>query len=265
VRIAPLRPRSAAFAAVVAGHGLVLLALATAGPSPAPDSGVRHREAEPVPARLLPLPAAPTSDARPSVFDMANTSRRRPPGLARPADGAGTRAAADPAPAAQVDPVVRLPLADDRSPAARVAPAAAPAGAEAAATLAAADVPSPPALVEAPAPAADTAAASSPAAVAAPAAPAASRRTHADHAGCTPAAHPPLLRERGIEGLVRLRVQVGADGRAREVHLRASSGWRLFDEAALAQARSCRFKPALDDGVPVDSWVEFPVRFALAG
>jgi protein TonB len=71
------------------------------------------------------------------------------------------------------------------------------------------------------------------------------------------------LRERGIEGLVRLRVLVGADGRAREVKLGASSGWRLFDEAALAQARGCRFQPAREDGVAVDSWVEYPVRFAL--
>jgi periplasmic protein TonB len=86
-----------------------------------------------------------------------------------------------------------------------------------------------------------------------------------EHAACAQAPHPPLLRERGIEGRVQLRVHIGADGRAREVQLLASSGYRLFDEAALAQARGCRFRPALRDDTPIDAWVEFPVRFALAG
>jgi TonB family protein len=86
----------------------------------------------------------------------------------------------------------------------------------------------------------------------------------ADHAGCAPATHPALLRERGIEGRVRLLVQVSTEGRAREVQLLASSGYRLFDEAALAQARDCRFRPALHEGVAVESWVDYPVRFALA-
>ncbi|WP_197284743.1 energy transducer TonB [Piscinibacter sakaiensis] len=97
-----------------------------------------------------------------------------------------------------------------------------------------------------------------------PAPPEPPRRLAADHGACTHAPYPAALRERGIEGRVQLRVQVGADGRAREVQLQGSSGWRLFDEAALAQARGCRFRPALDGGTAVTSWVEFPIRFALA-
>lgn len=91
------------------------------------------------------------------------------------------------------------------------------------------------------------------------------RREPPGHAGCAQAPHPPLLRERGIEGQVQLRVQVGADGHARQVLLLQSSGWRLFDEAALAQARGCRFRPAREGDSPVDAWVEFPVRFTLRG
>lgn len=93
----------------------------------------------------------------------------------------------------------------------------------------------------------------------------AARREPPDHAACAQAPHPPLLRERGIEGQVQLRVQVGADGHARQVQLLQSSGWRLFDEAALAQARGCRFRPAREGDSPVDAWVEFPVRFTLRG
>ncbi len=64
---------------------------------------------------------------------------------------------------------------------------------------------------------------------------------------------------------MQLRVKVGADGRAAEVQLLRGSGWRLFDEAALAQARGCSFRPAVEGERPVAEWVEFPVRFALGG
>lgn len=85
----------------------------------------------------------------------------------------------------------------------------------------------------------------------------------ARRATCEPAPHPLALRERGIEGVVRLRVWVDELGRAGQVLLAASSGWRLFDDAAVAQARRCPFQPALRGAQPVGSWVEFPVRFAL--
>lgn len=91
------------------------------------------------------------------------------------------------------------------------------------------------------------------------------RNASADHSHCPPAPHPAALRERGIEGAVLLRVRVDAQGRAADVQVVAASGWRLFDEAALQRVRGCRFVPALRAGEAVDSWVEFPVRFVLAG
>lgn len=87
----------------------------------------------------------------------------------------------------------------------------------------------------------------------------------ADRRECPPAPHPAALRERGIEGEVRLLVRVGADGRAAEVRLHQPSGWRLFDHAAMAQAQACRFQPARRGLQAVESWVEFPVRFSLRG
>ena len=87
----------------------------------------------------------------------------------------------------------------------------------------------------------------------------------ADRRQCPPAPHPAALRERGIEGAVVLRVKVDIQGRPADVQLLAGSGWRLFDEAALQQVRACRFIPATQGGQAIDSWVEFPVRFALAG
>ena len=87
----------------------------------------------------------------------------------------------------------------------------------------------------------------------------------ADRRLCPPAPHPAALRERGIQGAVVLRVLVDAQGRPADVRVASGSGWRLFDEAALQQVRACRFAPATQDGQAVESWVEFPVRFALAG
>jgi len=98
-----------------------------------------------------------------------------------------------------------------------------------------------------------------------PEAQAAPRRHTADHAGCVQARYPALLRERGIEGVVQLRVKVGTDGRAAEVQVLRGSGWRLFDEAAVAQARGCHFRAARVGEQAVAEWVEFPVRFALGG
>ena len=92
----------------------------------------------------------------------------------------------------------------------------------------------------------------------------ASRWTSARHAHCAAVVHPAALRERGIEGRVHLRVKVGTDGRAQDVQVQTGSGWRLFDDAAQSQARRCRFIPAMQEGRPVESWVEYPVRFTLS-
>jgi len=87
----------------------------------------------------------------------------------------------------------------------------------------------------------------------------------ADHQRCSPSPHPAPLRERGIEGEVRLRVRVTEQGRAADVQVVAGSGWRLFDDAAVRQAIHCHFLPAQRAGQPIESWVEFPVRFTLNG
>lgn len=160
-----------------------------------------------------------------------------------------SQAVAERAPAALPLPAlpalaVELPALADRSPAAPspASPTEAGGGAAVAAAVIAASPPSPGAT-----------------AVALQAEPPRPAR----RAACAAAAHPPLLRERGIEGLVRLRVWVDELGRAGEVQVAASSGFRLFDEAAVAQARRCPYEAARRDGRDVASWVEFPIRFAL--
>ena len=89
----------------------------------------------------------------------------------------------------------------------------------------------------------------------------------ADHRLCserqTARHYPALLRDRGIQGLVRLRVKVDPDGRAAEVVIAGGSGWRLLDEAARRVAESCPYTPARRGDQRLASWIEYPVRFAL--
>lgn len=97
------------------------------------------------------------------------------------------------------------------------------------------------------------------------AAPPALQQARPDHRHCPDAAYPALLRERGIEGVVRVQVRVSPEGRAAEARVVAGSGWRLFDEAAVQRALACRFIPARRGDDAVEGWVDFPVRFALVG
>lgn len=90
-------------------------------------------------------------------------------------------------------------------------------------------------------------------------------QARADRQRCPQAPHPAALRERGIEGVVHLRIRVGTDGLPSEVNVTSGSGWALMDQAALSQARGCRFLPARRGSEAVESWVEFPVRFVLNG
>ena len=85
----------------------------------------------------------------------------------------------------------------------------------------------------------------------------------ADHAFNPPPDYPSALLERGVGGVVWLRVRVERDGRAADVQLLRGSGQRLLDEAALAAARGWRFVAARRGAQSLASWVEFPVRFAV--
>lgn len=77
--------------------------------------------------------------------------------------------------------------------------------------------------------------------------------------------YPMMLRQRGIEGTVWLRVRVDRSGLPEQIVLFKTSGYRLFDESALRAVARWRFKPARSQGTAKASWVEFPVRFTLQG
>ncbi len=78
-----------------------------------------------------------------------------------------------------------------------------------------------------------------------------------------PPAYPETARQRGIEGTVILLVRVGRDGEVRDVAVSKGSGSALLDEAALEAVRRWRFHPASLGSLPVESFVEVPIRFRL--
>ncbi|HEX5684952.1 MAG TPA: energy transducer TonB [Ideonella sp.] len=65
------------------------------------------------------------------------------------------------------------------------------------------------------------------------------------------------------QGEVLLKVEIGVDGRARQVLVSRSSGSSRLDNAALTAVRAARFKPYTENGVPLVVWTTVPIQFEL--
>ena len=69
-------------------------------------------------------------------------------------------------------------------------------------------------------------------------------------------------RDNKVQGVIRLRVLVGADGMVKDVRL-ASHLPDGLDEMAMLAARRMRFRPALKSGQPVAFWIAVEIEFNL--
>ena len=78
-----------------------------------------------------------------------------------------------------------------------------------------------------------------------------------------PPVYPPRCLRMGIEGVVKVRVLVGEDGKAQEVTVSRTSGDAALDAAALDAVRMWRFQPAKRDGVALRAWAVVPIEFKL--
>lgn len=78
-----------------------------------------------------------------------------------------------------------------------------------------------------------------------------------------PPEYPPQSRALEEEGVVKLKVRVSAEGRARTVEMAKSSGFKRLDTAALEAVRQWRFVPAKQDGQAIEDTVIVPLRFTL--
>ena len=79
------------------------------------------------------------------------------------------------------------------------------------------------------------------------------------------AEYPPLLREAGIGGTVRVYFFIDEGGRVQDYRIDVSSGHQALDDAALRVADVFRFSPALNRDDPVPVWVQFPITFQAGG
>ena len=77
--------------------------------------------------------------------------------------------------------------------------------------------------------------------------------------------YPPRAREAGAEGVVRLQVRIGVDGRPREVKIVRPSGRSDFDFSSVHTVeRDWRFRPArTSTGTAVESTIVVAIKFDL--
>ncbi|QDX79868.1 hypothetical protein B9N43_00455 [Denitratisoma sp. DHT3] len=90
-------------------------------------------------------------------------------------------------------------------------------------------------------------------------------RFDADYLNNPKPVYPSYARRLGEHGEVQLQVLVNAAGQPESITLKASSGSRRLDEAALEAVRRWRFVPARQGSMPVQSWVTVLVVFNLEG
>ena len=75
--------------------------------------------------------------------------------------------------------------------------------------------------------------------------------------------YPRMAKQAGLEGTVYLRVLVKKDATVGDAKIEKSSGVSSLDEAAMKAVFKCTFKPAVQNGRPVNCWVSFPYEFTL--
>ncbi len=75
--------------------------------------------------------------------------------------------------------------------------------------------------------------------------------------------YPPLLRDAGIGGTVRVYFFIDENGTVQDTRIDQSSGHQALDDAALEVAGIYRFSPALNRDKKVPVWVSFPITFQV--
>ena len=76
-------------------------------------------------------------------------------------------------------------------------------------------------------------------------------------------AYPALSKRLGEQGLVQVRVLIGADGLVQQAEIQQSSSFDRLDQTALATVLKWRFIPGKRGGKPEAMWYTVPVAFVL--
>ena len=75
--------------------------------------------------------------------------------------------------------------------------------------------------------------------------------------------YPPLLRDAGIGGTVRVYFFIDENGSVQDFRIDESSGHQALDDAAIAVAGVYQFTAALNRDKKVPVWVSFPITFQV--
>lgn len=75
--------------------------------------------------------------------------------------------------------------------------------------------------------------------------------------------YPPREQHGGIEGVAKVRVLIGTDGRVKAVELVSTDSPGFFEATKRRALAKWRFKPATRDGVAEESWTVMTVRFQI--
>ena len=75
--------------------------------------------------------------------------------------------------------------------------------------------------------------------------------------------YPPLLRDAGIGGTVRVYFFIDENGEVQDRRIDQSSGHQALDDAAMNVSAIYRFSPALNRDKKVPVWVSFPITFQV--
>ncbi|WP_157754268.1 TonB family protein [Lysobacter capsici] len=74
-------------------------------------------------------------------------------------------------------------------------------------------------------------------------------------------ATPVVIEAEDLNGFVLLKSVVETDGSVRLTKVGISSGWSMIDDAASSAAAQWKYEPALVDGKPVRSVIEYTLYF----
>ncbi|MDD3730876.1 MAG: energy transducer TonB [candidate division Zixibacteria bacterium] len=75
--------------------------------------------------------------------------------------------------------------------------------------------------------------------------------------------YPEIAKEKKLEGTVYIKALIDKSGTVIDAKVLKTCGTELLDKAALAAAHKCKYKPAVQKGKPVATWVTYKVEFKL--
>ncbi|MFZ5807620.1 MAG: energy transducer TonB [Verrucomicrobiota bacterium] len=89
------------------------------------------------------------------------------------------------------------------------------------------------------------------------------KNAHPNHSHNPAPPYPEYARQRGWEGIVKIRVHIDEQGRVQDARVVKSSGYDILDRSALKTVRHWLFHPARIGSTPIASTAIVPIRFEL--